>query len=106
MNDPFDEFAAVLLGGYLLMVFHKGNHGVLPGMLMQESRYLEFVIAGGAIYYIVQYDKTGIAAPLVTLAGLATALHFAGFLDLRKVTAKFASGEAGLFDTIRNIIKR
>lgn len=106
MNDPFDEFAAILVGGYLLMVFHKGNHGALPPLLMQEKRYVEFVIAGAAIYYLVKYDRSGIAAPLVALSGLATALHFAGFLDLTRITEKFARGEAGLFDTIKSVIGR
>lgn len=106
MNDPFDEFAAILVGGYLLMVFHKGNHGALPGLLMQEKRYVELVLAGGALYYIVKYDRTGVAAPLVTLAGLGTLLHYAGFLDLSRVTEKFARGEAGLFDTIKSLIGR
>lgn len=102
MANDFDKVLAVLVGVYLFAVWEKGNTNKLVDLLKDEKRYLEFLVALAAIYTAVKYDKTGFIAPLVTLGALGIALRAGGFLNTENLSTRFAKGDIGLFDYIKN----
>lgn len=106
MNDDFDKFLGVLLGGYLIAVFYNGNSEKLFSALSHERGYLEFVIALVVLYYLLKYDKTGIVATFCILGGTALALQNAGKINLGNATDKFAKGQIGLLDYATELFRR
>ena len=102
MEDDLDSLSAIVVAFYLFAVFYHGNATKLAADLSGERKYLEFCLASFLIYYIVKYDKTGLAAPLAALFGLAWLLRLSGKFDIVQVTQDFADGKTSLFDAIKN----
>lgn len=102
-TDGLDGLAFVLVGAYAGAVVYQGNFWPLFAQLKKEKGYLEFVLACAILAFIVNNDKTGIAAPMIGLGILGVSLNMAGKINLSGPINSFANGRTGLFATIKSI---
>lgn len=105
IGQALDSICMIMLGFYGLMVFRNGQVMPLVGALKDETGYLEFLICLALIKWAIDNDFTGLAAPIATLAVLAVVLKLSGRFDLTSALSDFATGRAGLFETLGKTVK-
>lgn len=105
IGQALDSICLIMLGFYGLTVFRNGNVMPLVDALKEETGYLEFLISLAIIKWAVDNDFTGLAAPIATLAVLSVVLKLSGRFNLTSALSDFATGRAGLFETLGKTLK-
>jgi hypothetical protein len=97
--------AFFLVAAYLGAVLYQGNGNKLADELSKEGRFIEFLVAVYVLWFLVNTKGAvgKIAAPIVTIALVATALVWinkAGVMDAIKA---WQSGNVSMFDALLKI---
>lgn len=94
-----------LVVGYVGAVLYQGNGNKLASELAKEGRFIEFLIAVYAVYWLAtNKGPVGkIASPLVTVALVAAALAWVSRGGVVDALRAWQSGQASMLETVLKI---
>lgn len=96
--------AVIAFVGYIGAVLYQGNPDKLAKELAQEARFLEFLAALAAVWFLATNSTTGrYAAPLVGLGVVAALMNFVGRAGVADALDAWTRGQVSAFDTLKKI---
>ena len=99
-EETMDGLAAVALASYLAAVVLKGNTNGFLKLALQETGFLEFLIAIFLLYQLGQVQALKpFTGPLITAAGVILIFRLISGADMSAFN-DFSAGKIGLFELV------
>jgi hypothetical protein len=102
LSTALGAASGLAIAAYVVAVIYQGNLDNLGSMLLKEEGYLEFVIAIVLLWMLHRYGPDSPITDAITGIGiLVVILRLASTANLTSALSSFASGQAGLMQTVQ-----